>query len=339
MAQNVLLLLNLGTPTEPTKKGVSDYLKEFLLDHRVIDINPILRNLLVRCLIVPKRSKNAADIYKKIWMQDGSPLLVHSKEVQQALQQELGGAWDVRLAMRYQQPSLKSMLQELKKLPIKNLVLFPLFPQYASATIGSLYEVILRHISSWRSIPNLKVISDYSNHPCYIDALATTVAESAQEKSSPFDTILVSFHGLPERQVRAAYESCICSDACCRNQMNAPLCYRASCIKTFDAIRARFPKKQFKLCFQSRFGKEPWLGPDIQDVVKHMAESGIKRLAVLSPSFTTDCIETIYEIGYEVKEHFLRYGGEELYCFPSLNSSQPWVNAIKNVVQNSFKDV
>lgn len=323
--ENTLLLLNLGTPTAPTTNKVADYLKEFLLDPRVIDINPLLRQLLVRFLIVPKRAKISAAAYQKIWERGGSPLLVHSQAIQSALQLQMGNTWQVKLAMRYQFPSLKETLDEIQQTPIKNLVVFPLFPHYASATVGSLFEFILKEISRWQTIPNLRLISDYSDNPHYIDALTSTI-------DPQFEHILVSFHGLPERQVRKSYGHCICSNACCTSREKAPLCYRAACLSTFQEIRRKLPSKHVSMCFQSRFGKEPWLGPDIQDEIQRLAKQGVKRIGVLSPSFTTDCIETLYEIGHEGRELFILHGGEQLCCFPSLNSSPQWITTITKLV-------
>lgn len=329
-----VLLVNLGTPDEPTRGAVYRYLKEFLLDARVIDINPIARNLLVRGIIAPFRSGKSAEAYKKLWTPDGSPLKVYGYAVKNALQNLLGDDYIVELGMRYQNPSIASAIAALNKQAIREWVVVPMFPQYASATTGSVHQEVMRIFSDMQIIPTLKFINSYYDHPAFIDAF---MARAAQYDVSEYDHVLFSYHGLPKRQLTKADTCghCFATADCCqtistRNQY----CYSAQCYATTQAIAQRLglsPDK-YTVCYQSRLGRDPWLEPYTSDVLKKRAAAGDKSLLVFCPAFVADCLETTIEIGEEYAEEFEHLGGQKVQLVESLNDHPAWVAALAQLV-------
>ena len=331
MADCGILLVNLGTPSSPENRAVYRYLKEFLLDERVIDIPHVKRHLLVRGVIVPFRYRSSAKTYRLIWGEEGSPLLKHSKDVTAALQEELDrenpGHFQVALAMRYQFPSIQEGLAQLQG--CKKIIIFPLFPQYASATTGSIHQKVMEIISTWQVIPDLSFISSYATHESFISAWC--------ERLSSFDLssgiVLFSFHGLPKRQLTKAYADCSAGDCCNRSCSERFFCYRAQCLETAEAIRKRLniPLERVKISFQSRLGSEPWLEPYTNEMIHSLAKDGVKKITVIPAAFVADCLETLYELGIEYRDEFLKLGGEELVFVPSLNSHPAWVRAIAQI--------
>ncbi len=321
-----VLLLNLGTPSAPDTASVRKYLTEFLLDPRVLDINPIKRNLLVRLSIAPKRAPQLAKIYKSIWTEKGSPLLVHMLNLKTALQTKIGSNYLVECAMRYQQPSLVQALDRLKKYSLDELVLVPLFPQYASATTGSALEKTLNLLSKWETIPKIRVVTEFCDHPGFINCHAQKL-----KSIGPYEKLLVSFHGLPEKQLKKANKGCLSAANCCERNI---CCYRSHCLRTYNALlkAANISPQDALMTFQSRFGKDPWLTPDTQETAIQLAQKGVKRIAIISPSFTMDCIETLYELGVEVRHKFLESGGDECNLVPSLNDSPEWIESIWKII-------
>ena len=312
-----VLLVNLGTPQSPYPASVFSYLNEFLTDDRVIDIPWFRRQVLVRGCIVPRRYRQSTRIYKHLWTDKGSPLLVHGKAVEEDLQHALGDAYRVVLAMRYQLPSIQQGLEKLKNEHLEELIILPLFPQYASSTTGSVHQMVMQCIHKWLVFPKLIFINHYCDHPGLIDAF---YARGTQYRLADYDHILFSFHGLPERHIRKADPSGNClSPGCCQRTCGANRsCYKAQCLSTALAIASKLALKEdaYTVCFQSRLGKEPWLQPYISEVLKACAAKGRKRLLVFCPSFVCDCLETTYEISQEYGEEFKRHGGK------SCNSSK-----------------
>ena len=303
-----VLLVNLGSPDSPRPNDVYRYLQEFLLDPYVIDLPYLVRQLLVKALIVPLRYKKSARAYEKIWTEEGAPLICHSKKLAASVQNELGKAFYVVLGMRYGAPSLASGLQELAKHTLERIVVVPLFPQYASATTGSITNAILHTLQ----IENAVYSTHFYDQPLFIEAWA----ESAKKYDfSEYDHILFSYHGLPLRHLR-------------KNKTG--LCYKAHCQGTTDLLTKRLaiPKEQYSMSFQSRLGPDKWLEPFTLDVIKERAKRGDTKLLVFSPSFVADCLETIFELGIEAKEEFCSLGGKILDLVPSLNSSPTWVQAV-----------
>jgi len=310
-----VLLVNLGTPKSAQINDVRTYLHEFLLDPRVITEPKWKREFLVRFLIVPKRIKQTSKSYEAIWTERGSPLLFWGEKVLEKLKSLLGDSYKLKLAMRYQFPSIKEELNDLKD--CSRLIILPLFPQYASATTGSIVSAIMQELSSWHTFPDLQVISSYPEDPKMIEAFAE---RARAMKYQDYDKVIFSFHGLPVSHLRK----------------NAPKCYLKECLATADAIQnaLKLPKETCHVTFQSRLGKEPWLEPSTQETIINMAKSGIKKILVFSPSFVADCLETIYEIGVELKEEFGHFGGEKLDLVPSLNDHPLWIEALQDLVKN-----
>ncbi len=306
--KKAFLLVNLGTPDSPNPKDVKRYLTEFLLDPKVIDIPWILRQTLVRGVIIPKRLAASSKSYQDIWTKEGSPLLFHTKQLRDALQEKFE-AEIVSIAMRYQNPSIKDALKELQNEGVTHLTVLPLFPQYAEATSGSIIERVKKEVKNLKYKVELKFIPHFFG----LQQMAKAFAEQAKDVAS-YDHVLMSFHGLPERQLF---------------KRKPAFCYRSHCFFTAKNIARELELKDYSVCFQSRLGKEEWLKPYASDVIANLAKKGVKRLLVFSPSFVTDCLETIYEIAEEYQKEFIHLGGERLDLVPSLNNHPTWVSGLE----------
>lgn len=332
-----VLLVNLGTPDSPHPNDVHRYLIEFLCDGRVIDMPWLKRQLLVRGAIVPRRYKLSAKAYQEIWTAAGSPLLVHSRNLQQALQVELGEFFPIELGMRYQNPSLESALEKLFKADISRLVILPLFPQYASATTGSVQQKVMELLSPRQVIPEVTFIDHYFTHPGLIAAFCAAAKEHAIEN---YHRILFSFHGLPTRQLIAAscHNHCLSAANCCEKlTATNRQCYAAQCYATAKAIAGALglPPERYTVCFQSRLGKDPWLKPYTSEVIADCAAQKQDKILVFCPSFVCDCLETIYEIGIEYTADFKKVGGNLLTLVPGLNNHPVWVKGLKDIILGS----
>lgn len=326
-----VLLVNLGTPRSAAPKHVFHYLNEFLTDGRVIDVPWLWRQVLVRGLIVPRRFRNSAATYAKVWTEEGSPLLVYGKAVCSKLQHTLGDDYVVKLAMRYQEPSIPSVLEELESLALSHLVILPLFPQYASATTGSVHQKVMECLSKWRIIPSLSFINNYADDEGFLDAFA---AIGANHQPSHYDRVLFSFHGLPQKHLVKAdrsKEKCLKQNDCCltRCSINTD-CYRAQCFATAQGLiqRLGLSDEQSLITFQSRLGKEPWTEPYTDQTIIKLAKEGVKKLLIFAPAFTADCLETSYEIAEEYLHLFRQHGGEQLQLVESLNDHPLWIKAL-----------
>ena len=329
-----ILLINLGTPDSPSTSDVRKYLLQFLLDNRVIDYSWILRNLLVRGLIVPFRASASAKLYKKLWTDEGSPLKVYGQQVATQLQNKVGNKAKVILGMRYQNPSIESALDELKKENFNRIVVFPMFPQYASASTGSAHEEVLRIVSKWQVIPELHFINSYHDNVGMIEVFADNARKMNPDN---YEHFVFSFHGLPQSQlVRADHNQvCLKSADCCQSisEKNC-MCYSAQCHSTARNIaeRLNLDKEKYTISFQSRLGPEKWTQPPTDKILENLAKDGIKRVMVFSPAFVADCLETTVEIEDEYRQEFLDKGGEKLDLVPSLNNDPRWVQAIQDMV-------
>lgn len=310
-----VLIVNLGTPKSPHPKDVKHYLNEFLTDGRVIDKPWLQRQLLVRGLIVPSRYKQSANSYQDIWTEAGSPLLNYSLQVNALLQNSLGADFQVELAMRYQFPSLQQSVDSLLLKEVSHLIVLPLFPQYASATTGSIHQKVMELLSKKTVIPKLTFIHSYPDNKKMIEAFCSC---KPAEKWEEYDHILFSFHGLPQNQLLP----------------NSPFCYSKQCYITAEAMirKLGIPSDRYKICFQSRLGKQPWIQPYTSDCIRECAEAGHKRILVFCPSFVSDCLETIFEIGVEYSEEFKKMGGESLDLVEGLNTQPYWIEALKDLV-------
>lgn len=333
-----ILLINLGTPDAPTPGAVGRYLTEFLGDGRVIDIPYIPRKILVNGIISPTRRFKSSSEYKKVWTDEGSPLLLYSQELREKLAARFKDEdVDVELAMRYQKPSMDSVLAKMQKQNYDRIVILPLYAQYASATTGSTLEKAFQIISKWYVIPEIVGISQYWDHEGYLNAF---VNRAAGFDLDSYDHILFSYHGLPERQVDKVYEDRKCSNHSCESEINHEnkFCYKATCYATTRAIaeRLNIPDEKITVCFQSRLDSK-WLRPFADEVVEERAEKGDKRLLVFSPAFVADCLETLIEIGEEYDKDFQEMGGEKLDLVPSLNAEDDWVDALEDICRSRMR--
>lgn len=332
--KTAVLLVNLGTPDSARPRDVYRYLIEFLTDRRVIDTSWLSRQLLVRGVIVPFRFRQSAKAYQQIWTKEGSPLKVYGKKVESLLQNQLGENYAVALAMRYQNPSIKDALTKLMRHKPHHLIVLPLFPQYASATTGSVNQKVMEEISQWEMIPKITMINQFATHPHLINAFCQAAAPFDLKT---YDHILFSFHGLPQRQIQKidncnhCFKAVNCCDSLNKNNRD---CYSAQCYATGHAIAKELclDKDHYSISFQSRLGKEPWLEPFTADVIPRLAKNGKNRVLVFCPAFVCDCLETIYEIGIEYAAEFKHAGGKNLHLVPGLNDSAPWINALEKIV-------
>ncbi|MFC6103361.1 ferrochelatase [Olivibacter domesticus] len=335
-AKKGVLLINLGTPDSPKVSDVRKYLDEFLMDGRVIDIGTIQRNLLVRGAIVPFRSPKTAKLYNEIWDKEkGSPLLYISELQADLLRKELGSDYQVELAMRYQKPSIEEALQRLKLALVDSIQIIPLFPQYASASTGSVIEKVMKLMATWHAFPRISIINQFYDNELMIEAFADNAQEKEPEK---YDHVLFSFHGLPVRQLKNVDNSgkhgCAAPSCCAQITTSNKFCYAAQCYETARLIAAKIQvnKEKYTVCFQSRLGKDPWVQPYTSDVLVDLAKKGVKRLLVLCPAFVADCLETLYEVTEEYGQEFKKLGGEHVELVPSLNDHPKWIEALKQMV-------
>jgi protoporphyrin/coproporphyrin ferrochelatase len=337
MSKKGILLVNLGTPDSPETKDIRKYLNEFLMDPRVIDINPVSRALLVKSIIVPFRSPKTSRLYKKIWSDEtGSPLLHYSKLQHKLLQERLGDDYQVELAMRYQSPSIESALSRLKASLVESILVIPLFPQYASASTGSVYEKVMGLAGKWQTTPPISFINSFHDN----ELMIATFADNARKyQPETYDHILFSFHGLPQRQLIKCDHTgnyCLKIDGCCNtlNDTNK-FCYSGQSHHTAQLIaeKAGIPREKYTVCFQSRLGNDPWVQPYTSEVVARLAKEGKKRLLVFCPAFVADCLETVYEVTEEYGAEFRALGGHHVQLVESLNDSPMWIDALEKMVR------
>ena len=335
MNKPALLLINLGTPDSPSYIDVFKYLREFLMDGRVIDIPYIFRFFLVTLIICPIRSFSSGKIYKKLWDLSGgvSPLLKNTEELTNKLNQKQE-KYNVFYAMRYQKPSILQALTEIKKTNPSELIILPLFPHYASATSGSVFEDVSKKLSREWVIPSFKFISQYYDHPSFIDAWADAAKDF---NLSDYDKVIFSYHGLPNSQVNKVYFDNQCDGKNCEHEINNDnyYCYKATVYETSKLIAEKLslPRDQYEVTFQSRLTNN-WLEPFSDVVLENLPAKGIKKVLVFSPAFTSDCLETVIEIGDEYEELFIKAGGQTLDYVPSLNFSDAWVQAIIDITNS-----
>jgi ferrochelatase len=324
-----LLLINLGTPDAPEPKAVGRYLKQFLMDKWVIDIPAIFRWIFVHILIVPKRKHASAEAYQKIWTKRGSPLLFYLQDLEQRVA-ALIPSIKVASAMRYGNPSIASGLKRLDD--CDEIVVFPLYPQYAESSTRSSKEEVEKHAGKKKII----FVKDYFEHPAFIASFAEVIAP-VLEAERP-EHLLMSFHGLPERHVqRVGGEHCLKSKACCDaiTPSNRD-CYRAQSYATARAIAMKLGlhADQYSVAFQSRLGRTPWIQPFTDVRLSELPKEGKRNVAVVCPSFTTDCLETIEEIGLRGDETFRESGGSQYVAIPCLNARESWAEAVVKIARD-----
>lgn len=329
-----VLLVNLGTPDTPETGDVRKYLREFLMDKRVIDIPVAQRFVLINGIIAPFRAPKSAKIYKELWDERGSPLLYHSVDLKNLLQQQLGSKYHVALGMRYQSPSIQSALEELRDKFVDRIIVLPLFPQYAAASTGSVHDKVMEIVRDWWIVPDITFISSFCDDPLFIKAFAALGKKYLDKE--PYDHVVFSYHGIPERHVLKGSVNNYCKlGSCCNtyHKMNR-YCYRAQCFETSRLLakELNLSEDQYSITFQSRLGRDPWLKPYTDELLKELPAKGKKRVLAYSPAFVADCLETTIEVGSEFKEMFEAAGGEHWQLVESLNTSPLWVDAVKQMV-------
>jgi ferrochelatase len=328
MRNKVLLLINTGTPEKPELKEVRSFLSEFLNDKRVIDLPWLIRKILVNLIIVPFRSPKSTRLYKKVWSDKGSPLLFNLNNLVAKVQSQLNDEYQVYGAMRYGKPSLDEILKYLKTRSPEKIVIFPLYPHYASSTTGSVNSYIMKEIKSWNIIPEVVFTGQFYSHPSYISTLAQKIKKYDYSK---VDHILFSYHGLPLSHIRKIHPDIDCSLCKCDEKFpeRGGFCYKATCYETSRLIAAELKLKQggFSTSFQSRLSKD-WLSPFTDNTLKILAGEGKKRVLVVAPSFVADCLETIIEINEEYQLLFQNAGGSGIIPVESLNDDENWAEAI-----------
>lgn len=332
-----VLLVNLGTPDAPRPREVRRYLREFLSDPRVLDVPAPVRWLLLNLVILPFRPRRSAAQYATVWTSEGSPLLVHGRALRDAVQRALGPGYVVELGMRYGNPALQPALERLVAADVREIVVLPLFPQYASSSGGSAAARVFELAAGMWNVPPIRALGDFHADPGFVEAFAE-VARPALAAFRP-DFVLLSYHGLPERHVRKSDPSgghCLASPSCC--DAVAPVnryCYRAQCFATTRLLAAALDlaPDRHATTFQSRLGRDPWIRPYTDEELPALAARGVKRLAVLCPAFVADCLETVEEIGVRAREQWTAVGGEDLVLVPSLNATPRWVEAVADLVR------
>ena len=314
-----ILLCNLGTPDEPTPAALRRYLAQFLSDERVVEIPKLLWMLILHGIILRLRPAKSAAKYASIWMEQGSPLKVWTERQASLLQQQFadpGAAVQVRYGMRYGNPSIASQLDALKAAGAVRILLLSAYPQYSGTTTASAWDAVYQWASQVRAVPELRFVNHYHDDAGYIKALASRVLAHWQEHGRP-DQLVMSFHGVPERTLH----------------LGDP--YHCECHKTGRLLAAELglSRDQWKLTFQSRFGKAKWLEPYTEPTLVALAQQGVRRVDVLCPGFTSDCLETLEEIAMEAREAFLHAGGTEFHYVPCVNDSPQWLDALAAVAR------
>ena len=316
-----VLIINLGTPDSTSWLDIRKYLKEFLSDKRVIEVNPILWQIILNLFILTFRPSKTAKAYKEIWMKDEnmSPLLYYTQKQSQKLAQSISSEnLILDFAMRYGNPSIKSKIYKLKAQGCENLVILPLYPQYAAATTATVCDEVYRTLMGMRWQPNLQIIPHYESEPLYINALVNSIKKKINEISWKPDLIVASYHGIPKKYF----------------DKGDP--YHCYCLKTTRLIMEKFRDIEIKTTFQSRFGPEEWLQPYTDKTLEKLPSENKKNILVICPGFSSDCVETLEEISIQGRDSFLKSGGENFDAVPCLNDSEDHINLLEKLV-NDFK--
>ena len=313
-----VLLVNLGTPEAPTPQAVKKYLAEFLSDIRVVDTPRLLWWPILNLVILPLRSPRVSKLYKAVWMEEGSPLMVYSRRQQKALAERLPGT-PVELAMSYGKPGMKEPIEKLLAQGVTKMLVLPLYPQYSCSTSAAVFDGVARVLKSQRRLPSMSFIRDYATHPAYISALKASIERSFAQHGEP-DRLVLSFHGIPKRFVAEGDD------------------YEQRCRDTVQALTdaLQLPSGKIMLTFQSRFGREPWLTPYTDETLKGLPAQGVKHIQILCPGFAADCLETLEEIKGENREIFIHAGGERFEYIDALNDQPEHIDLLQQLVTQHF---
>ena len=315
--RTAVLLCNLGTPDEPTAPAVRRYLAEFLGDHRVVEIPRLIWMAILHGIILRVRPRKSAALYKSVWTSEGSPLMAISKQQQAAIQEQLGDGYSVKLGMRYGNPSIAGALRELQQEGVRQIIVLPLYPQYAGPTTGSTFDAVAKELKTWRWVPELHFINNYCDEPLYIEALANSVREHIDQNGLP-QKIIFSYHGMPKRYLTSGDP------------------YFCLCQKTTRLVQERLglDKNTCLTSFQSRFGREEWLKPYTDETLEQLPKDGINNIAIISPAFSADCLETLEELAVENRHAFIAAGGEKYAYIPALNDRTDHIHALVELIKS-----
>ncbi|MFO8001470.1 MAG: ferrochelatase [Marinilabilia sp.] len=335
MTKKAILLVNLGSPSSPSVGDVRKYLRQFLMDGRVIDVPPLPRWLLVNGIIAPFRSPKSAAKYKTIWTEKGSPLIVLTRQLAGKLENFSG--IPVYFCMRYGDPTPKAVMDQMiaDNHGLEEVDLFPLYPHYAMSSYETAVEYVRETWQKQKYRFNLKVLEPYYDHPDYIRALSSSIMPWLERD---FDHLLFSYHGVPERHLIKTDPTgghCLQSEACCQTPSPAHAkCYRHQVLETTRLVAGhlKLPEDRYSVSFQSRLGRDKWLGPATSDVLAQLPHQGVKKLLVVTPAFVSDCLETLEEIRQEGRETFLSAGGVEFAHIPCLNDADDWVRSVDSII-------
>ncbi|MDX9881179.1 MAG: ferrochelatase [Prolixibacteraceae bacterium] len=332
-----VLLLNVGSPDRPTTKAVRPYLSQFLNDPRVIDLPWLWRKLLVNLIIVPFRAPKSAKLYRKLWTKKGSPLIFHSENTRQKLQEKSDENYCVFVGMRYGNPSIAKAVGEIKSQGFRQVIAVPMFPQYAMSTTETSIEELKFQMKKQRCPAELNTVEEFYSHPKFIDAFAAQISKYEPER---YDHIVFSYHGLPNRHVERIHpqvnaDSCKCFE---HFPEHGKHCYKAQCYETSRllATKLNLRKDQYSVAFQSRLSNN-WLQPFTDETLQSLQKSGVKKVLLAAPSFVADCLETIVELGIEYREFFEKEPANQLQMVESLNSNDDWVELLDELVQNASR--
>lgn len=329
-----MLIVNLGTPDNPTISDIRKYLKEFLMDKNVIQLPWLIRATLVYGVILPFRPKKLVHAYQSIWTSQGSPLLSISQDLKNQLQENLGQAYQVELGMRYGTPSIAEALDRLQK-KCSKIIVIPQFPQYAESTTRSLYQVIFEYFKKQIKIPELVMIRDFYNLPAFIESQANLIKQQIQDQKNKPDFYLFSFHGLPESHVKKVDNlACDLTGPCPKMNENNHYCYRAQCYETARLLAKslNLSETDYQVSFQSRLGRTPWIKPYTDQVLIDLRKKGIKNLVITCPAFTVDCLETLEEINMRAKEQWHALEGGDFHVVPCVNNDLNWIKGLASFI-------
>ena len=324
-----LIINNIGTPDDFDSEAVGDYLNEFLMDPDIISIPYPLRWLLVKRIIVPRRKSSSSSKYRKVWTEEGSPLLMWTRRFIESLKRELDTSWTIQVGMRYGNPGTRLALERAREAGATEIYFAPMYPQWARATTGSAIAEVIRQMKKMGWTAPLKVLRPFYRDEKFLDSVASRIGD----KVRPNDVVLFSYHGLPESQVKKT-PGCLRSGSCCdRAESGNFLCYRAHCLWTTRYLvhRLGLDESRWRLSFQSRLGSSKWLGPATDDVLRELGGEG-KSVVVACPSFVADCLETLEEIGMDGRRDYLAAGGSRFEMVDCPNSDEGWIKNFAGIV-------
>ncbi len=341
IGKKTLLLIHTGSPDFLTIRALRRYLRQFLSDPRVMSMPWLVRQILLYGVILPFRPKKSLQAYKKIWTNQGSPLVQNTRQLAMDLSMQLA-EYDVYWAARYGKPDIVDVLSEIQKKQAPEITVFPLFPQYASATVGSILQQVYQFMAKKKSMTPLRIVPPFYEHPLYIQAMVDNFFAFLKSKNISDQIwkkyhLLLTFHGLPVSQIQKADDSgmCFAKQDCCDNFKEHNIhCYRAQCYATAQSLADVLQVASWSVSFQSRLGSGQWLGPYTEEELKSLPQKGTKHLLVVAGSFVSDNLETLEELGIRGKEIFLANSGKEYFLIPQLNASPSWVQAIAAMVCN-----